>query len=106
VGAIVLADRLPASVDATMERFVGATLVLLGLYVFVALLRQGRDFRMRSRWMLLICGMRHAFRWLRTRGGRSEVFEVVHEHQHDVEEHHHELAHQRAPVASAPAGRG
>ena len=110
IGAIVLADRLPASVDATMERFVGATLVLLGVYVFVALLRQGRDFRMRSRWMLLISGMRRAFRWLRlsmgTRGRRGEVFEVVHEHEHDIEEHHHQHAHQRAPVASAPAGRG
>ena len=110
VGAIVLADRLPPSVDATMERFVGATLVLLGLYVFVALLRQGRDFRMRSRWMLLIAGMRRAFRWVRQsmggRGRTSELFEVVHEHEHDIEEHHHAHAHQRAPVASAPARRG
>jgi ABC-type nickel/cobalt efflux system permease component RcnA len=110
LGAIVLADRLPASVDATMERFVGATLVLLGLYVFVALLRQGRDFRMRSRWMLLISGMRRAFRWLHrwttTRRREDPVVEVVHEHEHAVEEHHHEHAHQRAPVASAPAGRG
>jgi high-affinity nickel-transport protein len=109
LGAIVLADRLPASVDATMERFVGATLMLLGLYVFVALLRQGRDFRMRSRWMLLISGMRRALRWLRlsmaTR--RSEaVVEVVHEHEHAVEEHHHEHVHERAVVASAPAVRG
>ena len=110
LGAIVLADRLPASVDATMERFVGATLVLLGVYVFVALLRQGRDFRMRSRWMLLISGMRRALRWLRlsmaTRRSEGAVVEVVHEHEHAVEEHHHEHAHERAVVASAPAVRG
>jgi high-affinity nickel-transport protein len=110
LAAIVLADRLPASVDATMERFVGATLVLLGAYVFVALLRQGRDFRMRSRWMLLISGMRRGVRWLQTRWIRprrpeGEVVEVVHEHEH-VEECHHEHAHERAVVASAPVPRG
>ena len=106
-GAIVLADRLPASIDAAMERFVGVTLVLLGVYVVVALVRHGRDFRMRSRWMLLITAMRRGFRWLRTR--RADDFvEVVHEHEHRhvVDEHLHEHAHQRARVASPAGGPG
>src|SRR5438067_3028910 len=50
--AIVLAEQLPSGVDAVMERVVGATLILLGVYVFGSLVRHGRDFRMRSRWML------------------------------------------------------
>ena len=49
-----------------MEKFVGVTLVLLGVYVLVALGRQGRDFRMRSRWMLVIDAGRRALRWIRT----------------------------------------
>src|SRR2546421_9196414 len=53
VAAIVLAERLPPSIDAVMERVVGATLVLLGVYVVVSLVRHGREFRMRSRWMLI-----------------------------------------------------
>src|SRR5437016_1637063 len=45
--AIVLAARLPTSVDGIMEHFVGLTLIGLGIYVFFSLLRHGRDFRMR-----------------------------------------------------------
>src|SRR6476646_10992260 len=63
--AIIFAQRLPAGVDAFMERFVGATLVILGCYVFYALVRHRRDFRMRSRWMLMFSGVRRAIRWLR-----------------------------------------
>ena len=48
--AIILGDRLPPGIDSVMERIVGVTLVILGVYVFVALVRHGREFRMRSRW--------------------------------------------------------
>ncbi|MGH2739396.1 MAG: hypothetical protein ACRDH6_02775 [Actinomycetota bacterium] len=69
--AIVLGDRLPESVDATIGRVVGATLILLGIYVFVSLVRHGRDFRMRSRWMLVFAGVRRAARWVRERVGTA-----------------------------------
>ena len=47
-------DReLPPGVDDVMQRIVGATLVVLGVFVFTSLIRHGREFRMRSRWMLL-----------------------------------------------------
>jgi high-affinity nickel-transport protein len=87
--AIVLAERLPSSLDAVMARFVGATLILLGVYVFVALVRHGRDFRMRSRWMLLFSGVRRAFLW--ARGRRLEVIE--HDHEHAVDEVHADEVH-------------
>src|SRR5438876_2278282 len=96
VAAILLAERLPAGVDAVMERFVGATLVLLGIYVVVALLRQGRYFRMRSRWMLLFAGVRKGVRWAR-RTARREVVVVTHDHAHDPAEPHPD-AHERARV--------
>ncbi|HEX9766528.1 MAG TPA: hypothetical protein VGA36_07170, partial [Nitriliruptorales bacterium] len=51
--AIQLSAVVPPSLDTIMERVVGITLVVLGVWVIVGLVRHGRDFRMRSRWMLL-----------------------------------------------------
>ena len=91
--AIVLAEQLPAGVDAVMERVVGATLLLLGVYVFTSLARHGRDFRMRSRWMLVFAGVRRFTRRLRqaARPGRHELVVVEHDHHHDHagDVHHH-----------------
>ena len=92
--AIFLAQRLPEGVDAVMERFVGATLLVLGCYVFYALARHGRDFRMRSRWMLIFIGVRRGVQWLRTRvGAASELVEIEHDHVHALTDPHH-VAHQ------------
>jgi high-affinity nickel-transport protein len=66
--AIVVGERLPESVDSAMTRVVGATLVVLGIYVFASLIRHGRDFRMRSRWMLIFAGVRKSVRWAKARG--------------------------------------
>ena len=86
VAVIVFAEQLPAGIDQMMERFVGVTLILLGVYVVVALFREGRDFRMRSRWMVLFAAVRRTHRWLSQRRGlRSEV---VHEHDHPTDEAH------------------
>ena len=84
--AIVLAAQLPHGVDGVMERVVGVTLVLLGVYVFYSLIRHGHDFRMRSRWMLLFSAVHRAVRWLR--GNRAPQVVVEHTHAHAVEEAH------------------
>jgi high-affinity nickel permease len=67
--AILVGKRLPESVDNLMTRIVGATLVLLAVYVFVSLIRHGRDFRLRSRWMLIFSGVRRGTRWARDKVG-------------------------------------
>ena len=67
--AILIGEELPESVDAAMGRIVGATLILLGVYVFWSLIRHGREFRMRSRWMLVFAGIRSG--WWKLRGRRS-----------------------------------
>jgi High-affinity nickel-transport protein len=69
VVAIVAGARLPASVDSLMGRIVGVTLVVLGVWVLVSLARHGRDFRLRSRWMLVFSGIRRGTRWVRERVG-------------------------------------
>ena len=72
--AIVAGDLLPAGIDEVMGRIVGVTLLVLGVYVFYSLIRHGRDFRLRSRWMLVFSGVRRGARWARERiGGRSAV---------------------------------
>jgi high-affinity nickel-transport protein len=88
--AIVAGEHVPASVDHVMEKIVGATLVALGVYVIVSLLRRGRQFRMRSRWMLIFTGVRRLRQW-----ARSEPAEPVLAHDHrrgpDPHGHHHGL---------------
>ncbi|MCI0632687.1 MAG: hypothetical protein L0206_02035 [Actinobacteria bacterium] len=79
--AIVLGAKLPDGVDEVMERIVGVTLVALGVYVIAALVRHGREFRMRSRWMLIFSGVQGAYR--RIRGPRrrdTHELEPVHRH--------------------------
>lgn len=67
VVAIWLGGLLPPNIDEFMGRVVGVTLVILGVYVFVSLIRHGRDFRLRSRWMLIFAGVRKGARWVRER---------------------------------------
>ena len=80
VVTIGFAARLPSSVDSVMARFVGLTLVALGLYVIVSLLRHGTQFKMRSRWMLLFSWASAARRRLR-RG--PDVVTIDHDHDHE-----------------------
>lgn len=96
--AITLGDLLPSGVDAFMERVVGVTLLILAVYVFYALIRHGRDFRMRSRWMLIFSGVRRGTRWVRERvatgGGSSsgagvDAAGMEHDHDHVAGTPHH-----------------
>jgi high-affinity nickel-transport protein len=98
--AIIAGDRLPASIDEAMGRVVGVTLILLGVYVFVSLARHGRDFRLKSRWMLLFAGVRRAARWTRTKvaagGARQSAVASeegdpasLHHGHHGQPGHHH-----------------
>jgi high-affinity nickel permease len=63
--ALVFGAKLPDWVDPIMGRVVGLTLVILGIWVFISLYnyaRHGGEFRLRSRWMLVFDGVRHAWR--------------------------------------------
>jgi high-affinity nickel permease len=102
LAAIVLAARLPPGIDGVMERIVGATLLMLGVYVVCALVRRGREFRMRSRWMLLATSIRSGAARLR---GPRPVVVIEHEHAVDaihapdrasVGAHMHSLPHDEA----------
>jgi hypothetical protein len=78
VVAILFGDLLPAGIDELMGRVVGVTLLVLGIYVLVSLVRHGRDFRLRSRWMLIFSGIRKGVRWAQQRvgtGARTAIAE-------------------------------
>ena len=76
--AVLIGQELPASVDAAMGRVVGVTLIALGVYVFASLIRHGREFRMRSRWMLVFAGVRSLW-WKVTRRPASR--DLAHDHE-------------------------
>jgi len=76
LAALLAGAALPDWIDPIMGRVVGATLVLLGIYVFVSLyqyMRHGTEFRLRSRWMLVFDGARRGWRRLQA---------TIHGHDH------------------------
>jgi len=74
--ALLFGAVLPDWVDQVMGPVVGATLLFLGIWVFVSLyqyVRHGHEFRLRSRWMLVFDAARHAWRRFQAR---------LHGHEH------------------------
>ncbi|MEO5964529.1 MAG: hypothetical protein ABIR11_03620 [Candidatus Limnocylindrales bacterium] len=74
--ALAFGALLPDWVDPIMGRVVGFTLLVLGIWVFVSLwqyLRNGTEFRLRSRWMLVFDGARYGWRRFQAR---------IHGHEH------------------------
>ncbi len=67
VAALNFAMILPAWLDPIMERIVGLSLVILGLWVFYSLWRylQNREkFYLVSRWMLIFAALKYFANWL------------------------------------------
>ncbi|MFT7601790.1 MAG: ABC-type nickel/cobalt efflux system permease component RcnA [Acidimicrobiales bacterium] len=97
--AIVAGAALPASVDAWMERIVGLTLIALGVTILVDFARNGRNFRLQSRWMLVINGTFAGIRRVKNATSqRSIVVEHEHHHSHINDEHEQQAAHDHAHV--------
>jgi hypothetical protein len=89
--AVVAGQRIPDALDSAMGRVIGATLVVLGVYVIYSVIRYGRGFRLRSRWMLVLTGVRGTLMWLRREREPRRV-EIVHAHPHAVHGHHSHAA--------------
>ena len=119
LGAIVIfgGATIPASFDQWMGRIVGATLILLGVFVLVDLCRNGGHVRLRSRWMVVLDGTFAGLRRVRAHRGRRQItVEHTHDHTHgDVTDHaaepahdhaHESAAHQQPMSLHAFAGRG
>ncbi len=77
--AIWVSAILPDWVDSVMERVVGVTLLVLGIWIFYSLWRYGSSFRLRSRWMLIFSWFTHAWSSLRSKMTGQPVG-----HSHDL----------------------
>jgi cytochrome c biogenesis protein CcdA len=121
--AILAGEHLPTGIDSVMEKVVGVTLLVLGVYVFYSLIRHGRDFRLRSRWMLVFAGVRKGSRWVRrkvslSRAGRhssmpiedadlaEEEPSLFHHGHHGKPGHHHHMQPERDDQIVQNYGRG
>ncbi len=83
--AVFAGDSIPASWDAVAGRIIGASLIWLGVYVAYSVVRHGGDFRMKSRWMLLVAGARRGLGWMRS----TPDVVIEHDHKHPADGHHH-----------------
>ncbi len=102
--AIAFGLAIPDSLDAWMGRIVGLTLIALGAWILLELVRKGRDFRLRSRWMLVIDGTFAGLRRVRDGiTGRKIVIEHDHDHEHGDEPHEVAPAHDHAHVHESVA---
>jgi high-affinity nickel permease len=81
--AILFGLNLPTWIDGLMEHIVGATLLLLGLWILITVVREGKEFRLRSRWMLLIDAVKK---------GLARFLPGEHPHQHAHGEHPERLS--------------
>ena len=70
LGALLFGAILPDWVDPIMGRVVGVTLVVLGIWVLYSLVqyaRNGTEFRLQSRWMLIFRSVRYAWHWFQAK---------------------------------------
>lgn len=103
--AILFAERLPAGVDASMERLVGLSLILLGVWMVHTAVRTRGVPPLRSRWMVVI----GAIRSLAHRRDETDTLVVVehshpHDHLHPMHHHSHELQVRDGAVLQAETG--
>ena len=101
--AVLVGRRIPETIDSLAGRVIGSTLIALGVYVIYSLVRFRRDFRMTSRWMLVIAGVRRGLDRFR----RTQHVVIEHEHDHDHgapggHGHTHEHGH---PIETITAAR-
>ena len=57
LSAVVLGVNLPGWVDSVMEPVVGVTLILLGLWLISSIIIHGKNYKMKSRWMLIFAAI-------------------------------------------------
>lgn len=75
--AVLAGTFLPSWIDGVMERVVGVTLIILGIYVVYSLLTDREHFRLRSRWMLIFDGAEKGYRWLMSQVTKTNVEQPV-----------------------------
>lgn len=50
---LIAGQNIPEGLDIFFGKFVGITLIILGFYVLYSILKAGKEFRLKSKWMLV-----------------------------------------------------
>ncbi|MDH3539119.1 MAG: hypothetical protein OEP52_03910 [Acidimicrobiia bacterium] len=82
--AIVTGRNLPDWADTLMGMVVGWTLIILGAYVGYTLIRHRGTVPLRSRWMIVLTGVRKGYIWVRSRLAREASTPIAHTHRHSA----------------------
>lgn len=78
--AVAIGINLPEWVDPFMEKFVGVTLVLLGAWLLLTIIKYGKNFKLKSRWMLIMDGVEKISNYIHSK--------IPHRHEHlEIKEH-------------------
>jgi len=72
--AILIGVNLPNWVDSFMEPIVGVTLIFLGLWLIYSIMFHGKNYRMKSRWMVIFALIDKLYVWLERK--------LTHKHEH------------------------
>jgi high-affinity nickel permease len=62
--AILAGKSMPAWVDFWMEKFVGITLIVLGLWLVIAIFRKHEKHMVMSRWKIIFTGAIRLYEWI------------------------------------------
>jgi high-affinity nickel-transport protein len=82
--AIITGRNLPGWADTIMGMVVGWTLIILGAYVAYTLIRHRGAVPLRSRWMIILSGVRKAYIRVRSRLVPGAAAPVSHAHPHSA----------------------
>lgn len=77
---LTLGQRLSEPLDMLFGKIVGVTLILLGIYVIISIVREGQRFKIKSRWMLIFDALQFGYHKL------LHNFNLSHEHPKVKEE--------------------
>lgn len=71
--AILVGKSIPAWVDFWMEKFVGVTLIVLGLWLVFAIFRKHEKHMLMSRWKLVFTGAIRLYEWVYAKMTNSPI---------------------------------
>lgn len=74
LSAVILGVNLPDWVDTFMEPLVGITLILLGFWLISSIIIHGKNYQMRSRWMMIFALINKVYNFIYRK--------ISHKHHH------------------------
>src|SRR3989338_264969 len=75
--SVMIGINLPGWVDRIMEPIVGLTLILLSIWLFVSIYLHGRNFKIKSRWMILFTFLRKIYIYFHNKINHHHKKEMV-----------------------------